>query len=52
MWATKGRQMRWIFTAVYASPHQQEREAFWADIQQFGIGVPGYLWGILVTLST
>ncbi|KAJ8428426.1 hypothetical protein Cgig2_003128 [Carnegiea gigantea] len=35
-WVTHGRQMRWLFTAVYTSPHQQEREAFWANIHQFG----------------
>ncbi|KAJ8440940.1 hypothetical protein Cgig2_020482 [Carnegiea gigantea] len=33
LWVTNGRQMCWLFTIDNASPHQQEREAFWADIQ-------------------
>ena len=33
------RTMPWLFTAVYASPHQQAREQFWEEIQQFGATV-------------
>jgi len=35
MQVRQGGETNWIFTIVYACPHQQEREPLWTELQLF-----------------
>jgi len=31
-----GHEASWLFAVIYASPHPQERETLWINIQEYG----------------